>query len=211
MKKYVGTFIASVALLTALPLAANAADGKTDTDNGTDTQKTTTAQIELKQDETDKNIKLTQVPEIDFGANTNVTVSKKYDSTGTLADVRVHNPGNAEGWDVQVKRSAFTSDKGELKAAVLAFENGKVTPDDHTNASTLPKVSNIEVNEDTKSLLTAGAGEGVGAFSLKHNNADVTLTIPAGNVAGKYKSTLTWTLANAPTGTTPTTPTTPSK
>jgi len=195
MKKTVGTFIASVALLTALPLAAHAAD-----ENGS-TQQATTAEIELTQDPEDKDIVLTSVPDLNFGTKVNSNETKTYDATGTLKDVKVKNPGNVDGWDVQVKRSEFTSDKSSLKAATLSLKNGEVIADDTANASKSPAVTSIDVNTSAQSLLTAEAGEGIGAFSLKHNNADVTLNIPAGNVAGSYKATLTWTLANAPTGT----------
>jgi len=200
MKKYVGTFIASVALLTALPIAANAADGNTDT------QKTTQAEIELTQGDK-KDITLDTVPGVKFGSNESKNETVTYPAKTVSDHVQVTNPGNAEGWDVQVSGTAFKEGNKEIKGAKLKFANGKVTPNDGANESDLPTTKDTTITPDAQSILTAGAGAGVGAFTLTHTATSVSLYVPAGNIAGNYSSTLTWKLVNAPTGAI----TTPSK
>ncbi|MFC6181723.1 WxL domain-containing protein [Lactiplantibacillus daowaiensis] len=197
MKKYVGTVIASLSLLTALPLAANADD--------TNTEKQTTAKIELTQDETNKDITLDNAPTFDFDSNVNLNTSHTYKAQTVTDKVHVTNPGNSEGWSVSVTGSDFngTGDtSGALKGAKLSLNSGTVTPDDEANASTLPSTNNVDVNTSAQLVLTAGTGEGVGLYSLNYDADNVELYIPAGNVAGTYTSNLTWTLGNAPTGTT---------
>ena len=46
--------------------------------------------------------------------------------------------------------------------------------------------------------MDAEANEGIGKFTSKYATNEVSLLIPAGNAAGAYTSTLTWTLGNAP-------------
>lgn len=194
MKKTIGTLIAGVSLFAVLPLAAQAAD--------TDTQKDTTAEINLTQDETAKEITLEKAPTINLGEHVNDIASATY-KADTVSDlVEVKNPGNTSGWHVGVSATAFqTSAKtSTLRGAALTFEKGNVTAVDTSNASKAPTATGVTLNTDSQAILSADAEEGIGIFRMSHTEDQVSLAVPAGNSAGSYSSTLTWTLNNAPSG-----------
>ncbi|RRK10255.1 WxL domain-containing protein [Lactiplantibacillus garii] len=188
MKKYVGTLLAGVTLMAALPMAAQAADNS----------KETTAKIELSQDEENKDITLDQVPGVDLGSHVNQNATKTYTADAVDGAIKVTNPGNTDGWKVQVAGTDFKDGDKVLRGAKLTFANGKTTADDTENASDLPTSDTITVNTNNQSIVTAAVNEGIGEFTTTHDKADVSLLVPAGNSAGAYKSTLTWTLSNAP-------------
>ncbi|AVK63994.1 cell surface protein [Lactobacillus sp. CBA3606] len=192
MKKYIGTLLAGISLMTVLPLAAQAAD--------TTTSKDTTAEIELTQDETKKDITLDSAPDIDLGTNTNNLATQTYTANAVTGLAQVTNPGNTDGWHVDVKGTSFTTSdsKSTLRGAALSLNSGQVEAEDSSNASTAPTAQNVTVNSENQSILSADAGEGIGVFTMTHDKDNVSLNVPAGNAAGAYKSTLTWTLTNAP-------------
>ncbi|AVK61423.1 cell surface protein [Lactobacillus sp. CBA3605] len=188
MKKYIGTLLAGVSLMTVLPLAAQAAD----------TSKDTTAEIELTQDETNKDITLDSAPDINLGTNTNSLTTETYTATSVSGLAQVTNPGNTDGWHVAVKGTSFDSSTGTLRGATLSLASGEVAATDTSNASKAPVAQDVTVNTENQSILSADAGEGIGIFTMTHDKDNVSLNVPAGNSAGAYKSTLTWTLTNAP-------------
>jgi len=194
MKKTIGTLIASLSLLGALPLAAQAAD--------TSTKKDTTAEIILNQDETAKDITLEKAPIINLGEHDNDIETATY-TAETITDlVEVKNPGNISGWHVGVSATPFqTSDSsGTLRGAALTFMQGDVYAVDDNNASKAPTASEVTLNTNSQTILSADENEGIGVFDMAHATNQVSLKVPAGNSAGAYKSTMTWTLNNAPSG-----------
>lgn len=194
MKKTIGTLIAGVSLFAVLPLAAQAAD--------TDTQKDTTAEINLLQDETAKEITLEKAPTINLGEHTNDIASATYKAETVTDLVEVKNPGNTSGWHVGVSATAFQTgtNSSTLRGAALTFEKGTVAAVDNNNASNPPATTGMTLNTDSQPILSADAEEGIGIFDLSHTTDQVSLLVPAGNAAGAYSSTLTWTLNNAPSG-----------
>jgi len=193
MKKYVGTLIAGITLVAGLPLSAMAADTA-------DTQ-STKAQVELSQDTTDpgKNaVTLDQAPGVDFGSQTIDNSTTTYDADSVSDSIKVTNPGNTEGWSVSVSGTDFTDKTKTLKGAVLSFKDAEVSADDTANVSNHPTSSQVDVNADNQTILGANADEGIGKFTAGYTKENVQLLVPAGNSAGSYSSTLTWTLGNAP-------------
>ncbi|MFB9769011.1 WxL domain-containing protein [Lactiplantibacillus modestisalitolerans] len=187
MKKYIGTLIAGVTLMAGFPVVGHAADQKT------------TADVSLTQDELNKDVTLDQAPSVDFGSNVRDNGTVTYSAKSITDAIKVTNPGNTDGWQVSVSRTGFTTtDAQALKGELLKFGTAAVTPDDDQNASTRPTAHEITINNAPQAILTANAKEGIGKFTATHANDQITLVVPAGNVAGAYKSTLTWTLANTP-------------
>jgi len=194
MKKTIGTLIAGVSLFAVLPLAAQAAD--------TDVQRDTTAEINLTQDQETKDITLEKAPTINLGEHVNKIESATYNADTITDLVEVKNPGNTSGWHVGVSATAFQTEakSSVLRGAALTFEKGKVAALDLNNASKSPTASRVTLNTDSQPILSADAEEGIGIFDMSHTTDQVSLLVPAGNAAGAYKSTLTWTLNNAPSG-----------
>lgn len=189
MKKYVGTLLAGVTLMSALPMAAKAAD--------TNTQDTE-AKVQLNQDEENKAITLDQVPAFDMGEHTNSNATQTYNAVTVTDAIKVTNPGNNDGWKVQVSGTDFMDGDKVLRGAKLTLANGKTVADDTQNASEAPTSGKVVVNDTNQSIVTATAGEGIGQFTTTHDAHDVSLLVPAGNSAGAYTAKLTWTLSNAP-------------
>ena len=140
MKKYVGTLLAGITLVAALPLIAKAAD--------TDT-KSTQAQVELSQDtDPDKNaVTLDQAPGVDFGSQTIDNATTTYNADSVSDSIKVTNPGNTDGWVVSVAGTDFTDSNTSktLKGAVLAFKSADVSADDAANVSTKPSSSQVDI------------------------------------------------------------------
>ncbi|ETY72913.1 WxL domain-containing protein [Lactiplantibacillus fabifermentans] len=191
MKKYLGTLLAGVTLMAVLPIAAQAADD--------DQNKSTTADITLEQDTENSAITLDSAPNIHMGTQENTHATKTYEAESIDGNLQVTNPGNTTGWNVTVARTAFETTTGtEMKGAQLNLTNGKVAAVDSENTSTFPATENLEVTTVATKVLTAQTNEGIGAFTLTHDADNVSLKVPAGTVSGAYKSTLTWSLTNAP-------------
>lgn len=188
MKKTIGTLIAGVTLMAGLPLAAQAADVTKDTQ----------AEVELTQDETNKDIELTQVPGVNLGSHINKNETTTYTADTIDGAIKVTNPGNTDGWKVQVKATDFSDGSKTLRGAKLTFANGQTTADDTQNASELPTSPTVTINDQNQTIVTAAVNEGIGLFTTTHTTDNVSLLVPAGNAAGAYQSTLTWTLSNAP-------------
>ncbi|MBW1622247.1 WxL domain-containing protein [Lactiplantibacillus plantarum] len=189
MKKYLGTLVAGMTLMAGLPLVGQAAD----------TETTTKAEVELIQDDTNKDITLDQAPGVSFGTEKITNDSKTYDAKNVTGDLKVTNPGNTDGWLVQVKGSKFMNadDTRELRGAALTFAQVNATADDANNISKA-KAYKVDITDQNQIIMDAEANEGIGKFTSKYATNEVSLLIPAGNTAGAYTSTLTWTLGNAP-------------
>ncbi|MEL1206374.1 hypothetical protein, partial [Staphylococcus epidermidis] len=73
-----------------------------------DSTKDTEANIELTQDEDNKDVTLDAVPGVNFGSHVNSKETKTYTAESVSGNVQVTNPGSSDGWAVQAKRTAFT-------------------------------------------------------------------------------------------------------
>lgn len=142
-------------------------------------------------------------PSFQFGTVAASANDTSYTSTST-GYLKIANAGNGAGYTVTVTASSFKAEGGAaLKNAQLILNNNEanLSNDDTNNVSKLPTPVTSELKLITSSpvtVLSAAAGEGVGAYTKAYSGNDVHLEVPAGNIAGKYTSTLTWTLGNAP-------------
>jgi len=172
-------------------------------------------------------ISLTSAPDIDFGSTNTIkpgllslngTFGKSDASTDKTANansVTVNNPGVTDTWNVNVSASAFkntdpnvtdSAANAQLIGAQIDFEGALGT----TNAAGVgknPAIANQAFTLDASGAATSQSvlhadinGYGVGTWTNDFSKA--TLQVPAGQVAGTYASTLTWTISNTPAATT---------
>lgn len=172
---------------------ANAADITADNN-------TTTATVGLE-DDADAKIQLTKAPSFDFGSEKIGGDPMDLKINSVDDPITVVNPGKNSGWNVTVKGSNFVGSDGttELKGALLTL-NGVVSPADTGNQSVAPTTGSVVVSDQDAPIFTAAANAGLGTWLNTYTAGDnsANLHIPAGNTAGSYTSTLTWTLADAP-------------
>lgn len=182
--------VLGVATLLATPVVGNAAAV---TDGGT-----TTAKVGLTEDPDNNTVKLTNAPNVDFGSD--AIGAKELNLPAMTVDdpITVENPGLADGWTVQVAGTSFVNGSTTLKGAKFNFTKGAITSEDPNNQSGDPTGKDVKVSDDATTIFSADKGAGIGTWSSTYATSNVTLDIPAGNVAGDYTSTLTWTLVNTP-------------
>lgn len=123
--------------------------------------------------------------------------------TSVVADSNVQvtdKRGEEAGWNLQVSQTAFVDSTDAtkiLKGAKLILPIG-VIETAGTNVSLSPIVSEVELNETPTVLMHALAGSGAGTWTSVFNKDEIKLTVPAGNRNGEYRSTVTWSLLDAP-------------
>lgn len=175
---------------------------------------------------------LNYVPTLDFGTH---KLSSEYLVANNIqnkdASGKVVNPafmqvtdlrGNREGWDVQVKMGAFTTEKDNqvidtLEKAQVKFNKGDVkyvpsTPltDDQTSrimtkAPTTQESTTVVAGGDAVSIFNAAKGDGAGKWHQTWIDGDSSIQF-IGDVsqayAATYNATAEWTIINAPTNST---------
>ncbi|MDZ5759992.1 WxL domain-containing protein [Carnobacterium maltaromaticum] len=110
--------------------------------------------------------------------------------------------GEGSGWNLQVKTADFVDkidSKKILKGAKLSLPLG--TALSQGNIATAPVMSAVTLeSKDAKpaTIMSAAKNTGLGTWVNKFEASEVKLTIPSGNLAGEYVSTLTWSLLDAP-------------
>lgn len=203
MKKFtLVSLVAAAAFATTAAFTANSVSADTTTTDGTISF---TAQ---KGDDgkTDKDVTLDAAPTVDFGSQTIDTSAQTYTTKSISSPITVTNPGINAGWTTTVAATDFTDGSTVLKGATLKLVSTPATAKDTTNKSTAPSVQTVTVNNKAQTIMSAADGtQGVGTWNDTLNGSDdaqtaTSLYVPAGNVSGSYKATLTWTLTNAPTG-----------
>ncbi|WP_125710833.1 WxL domain-containing protein [Lacticaseibacillus porcinae] len=159
-----------------------------------DTAATTKGSITLT---TGGAITLNQAPDLDFGQKPISTTATTYTTKGS-APIQVTNPGFTSGWSVSVAASKFTTGKYDLKGAELTVNVKNIAAADGSNTSASPDAPHnaIEPGGSAVNVFSAATDAGVGVWNNSWDT--VILAVPAGNVAGDYKSELTWTLSDAP-------------
>ncbi len=211
MKKNIFAITAAAALvlnIAATSVTAFAAEGD---DTTVAAQKGATTNAKAKLTDTDdkgnKNaITLDKAPNIDFGSKQITSTGAKFDGAVSIDDVlQVSNPGVDSGWSVSLAASAFTGNGKTLKGATFTLKAGtpdlnntnsaKATPDDYSNVAGAGQAGTV--------LSAADGTQGVGVNTDTYDKANASLDVPAGNVAGDYTATLTWTLSDAATQSTP--------
>lgn len=155
-------------------------------------------------------LSLDYVSSISFGHHKLSLTEEEYQSTTITPFIQVTDKrGDATGWQVEVKATPFmnveTTDV--LKGAMLHFKGGEcVSSSDNHYIAPIPETFDLDTDGlATCKVVSAGENEGRGSWVTKWCakgeplNHKVTLTIPGGVAKeGVYKSTLTWTLSDAP-------------
>ncbi|WP_334329766.1 WxL domain-containing protein [Companilactobacillus sp. HBUAS59699] len=158
---------------------------------------TTTAKVGLTSDETDK-VTLTNAPNIDFGSQKIGTEPLTLHAANVDDNITVSNPGLGAGWIVTLSSTPFTDGEKTLNNAELSFAPGTVKSEEDDNQSTAPTGAAITSNGADQTIFSALPNTGIGIWNNTYANEDITLDIPAGNLAGNYTSILTWTLTDGP-------------
>lgn len=105
---------------------------------------------------------------------------------------------------LQVGLSAFAEAKDKekvLKGASLTIPQGQMKTT-AGNVSVAPNNFGIKLEADGEgaaTLMQADEKTGMGSWADVLNSDEVKLTVPAGNFAGEYNATLSWSLVDAPT------------
>ncbi|MFC6200956.1 WxL domain-containing protein [Lactiplantibacillus nangangensis] len=175
--------------------------GKPSGDAGTD-KPTTTTHVDISLEASDNKITLVDSPTIDF-KGTKIVAGKMNLTTNSIKDnLRVFNPGKADGYGVTARIAAFkdksvANSEDSLKGARMTLKDRVITAEDTNNQSKAPiGEENVELNGDDKNVMTAKPGTGLGIFRLTYK--DAMLEIPDGNKPGTYGTVITWTLTEAP-------------
>ncbi|MBC2369255.1 WxL domain-containing protein [Listeria booriae] len=126
---------------------------------------------------------------IDFGTQKVSGQSEKYYAENKNPYIQVTDKrGTGAGWT--------------LKGAEMSLTDGEVRTQSD-NQSAAPTTSDITLNGNTQSVLSAEANAGMGTWldvypGTEGNNENVSLYVPAGNLAGDYSTAITWTLEDSP-------------
>ena len=118
-----------------------------------------------------------------------------------VTDVR----GSGAGWTLQVSTTPFvdqTDSSKILKGAVVTLPIGTAKTTEG-NVSNAPELRELKLGTDSEQtepdvLMTAQANSGMGTWVDEFDPNEVTISVPSGNLAGDYVSTLTWSLVDAP-------------
>ena len=109
------------------------------------------------------------------------------------------------GWTLQVSTSPFkdlTDETMILKGATVTLPIGTAvtTPG---NVSPAPELREVQLGTDSEVtapqiLMSAQDSKGMGTWVDQFDPSNLKINVPAGNLAGEYVSTLTWSLLDAP-------------
>jgi len=151
---------------------------------------------------TTQTLSLEQTPTISFGTQ-QYSLSKQTYTPTSITPLQVANPGFSSGWTLTVAASPFTdaTTKSTLSGSVFTIDptTSELTADDSTDVSPMPTyITPVTLSTTASKIETAAAGAGVGGYTTAYKSADASLYVPAGNLPGAYTSTVTWTLADAP-------------
>nr|WP_207696053.1 WxL domain-containing protein [Enterococcus sp. DIV0212c]MBO1354576.1 WxL domain-containing protein [Enterococcus sp. DIV0212c] len=144
------------------------------------------------------------VTPLEFGEHKLAGGESIYSTTSKKPNVQVTDSrGEGKGWTLQITSSEFKDIKDSkkiLKGAVLTLPIGTLQTTTG-NVSEKPESKEVKLNTDkpsTENLLVAKAKAGMGTWANEFDAKAVTVKVPAGNFAGEYVSTLTWTMLDAP-------------
>lgn len=110
--------------------------------------------------------------------------------------------GQDIGWNLKVSATAFktSDDKLELKGAVMTIPEGKLATKEGVDLSLTPTAHAVALSTTQKSIMVATSTQGRSTWvnSFEGKGEKVTLAVPSGNKVAAYKSTITWSLEDAP-------------
>ncbi|KRN01529.1 hypothetical protein FD13_GL000992 [Levilactobacillus senmaizukei DSM 21775 = NBRC 103853] len=152
-------------------------------------------------------IKLMEAPATAVAGQLDGTTQTLKDTAFVKDTLKVNDQGTGTGWTVHLSSTPFAGKDKEgkdiaLKASQLSFLSPKVSAVDSENHTAAPSASGIVLESAGNSdqlVFSAAKDAGVGQWAAKYQAAQVK--VAAGNKAGDYSSTLTWSLNNAPSGT----------
>ncbi|MBC1307728.1 WxL domain-containing protein [Listeria booriae] len=140
---------------------------------------------------------------IDFGDQKISNSTQTYKALNKNPYIQVTDKrGTGDGWVLTAVATNFKDNAKVLKGAQMSFKNGQVrTKAD--NQSAAPTASDITLNSNAQTVFSAGENAGMGTWLDVYDGTDganenVTLSVPSGNLAGDYTSSITWSLENTP-------------
>ncbi|GKT03061.1 WxL domain-containing protein [Furfurilactobacillus entadae] len=137
-------------------------------------------------------------PQIQFGTKSSTGSNQVYSSATVSPGLQIEDSGSSSGaWRVMITASPFaTTDGTLLKGVTLAFDQVGVTGNaTATNKVTTNAVS-LSANNEAATIMQASENLPANTWTAAYQPADVSLTVPGGNVNGQYTATLTWTVIN---------------
>lgn len=144
------------------------------------------------------------VTPLEFGEHELNGGKVEYTTTSTSPNVQVtDNRGEGQGWTLQVTSTSFkdiNDDTKILKGAVVSLPEGTMkTTSGNVSGQPTPKAVALDTDSPTtQTIMTAEQHKGMGTWADSFAQDQVKITVPGGNYAGEYVSTLTWTLLDAP-------------
>lgn len=186
-----------------------------------------TASVELTTSETDSLLTITSASDLDFGSKAISTEDLKFTEnnqpTLVVQDIR----GEAVGWRVAASLGEFAQTNAaegatakKLKGVQLfypkpAFSTGSTainadqapvgietaSETSFADATVTGVLLDASATPTSKVIINAAKGKGNGLWTATYGSGTdnkIELKIPAGNLAGKYQATLTYTLTDAP-------------
>ncbi|WP_056963552.1 WxL domain-containing protein [Levilactobacillus spicheri] len=210
MTKKTLQLLATVALVTGMGLASATTAHAADTTGTATTSGNVALTAEGDEGGATGGVKLAAAPNVSLpdtqmnGGDQTIEGFVSAAALGKANDgvVTAINAGHKTDWQVQVASSPFVSGSDTMNASTLVMTGTNATT---TGTGVAPSTLNKAITFNTGSttpnqnVMTAdytNKGEGVGTWSMNYSGA--TLSLKAGNVAGNYASTLTWTLTNTP-------------
>lgn len=108
--------------------------------------------------------------------------------------------GTGDGWNLTVEASKFVDGLGaELKGTALSLDQLKDSTGYGQNSEVVIKQGTQAIDAGPVLVASANRDTGMGEFNLNYDTNALSLNIdPTKAKVGNYKSTLTWTLTNAP-------------
>lgn len=139
----------------------------------------------------------------------------KYDAEGNVIEELTTGPnyvqvtdnrGTEAGWTLKVKQNGqFKNGEKELTGAVITFKNGHVVTASDSKKPTAQAIVSLDADGSETDMMSAASGEGAGTYLTDWgtaSNADksIELSVPGSTTkyAGKYNTTMTWTLTDVP-------------
>lgn len=116
------------------------------------------------------------------------------------------NRGLDLGWNLKVSGTPFTEKVGEgpesieLKGAVVTIPEGLLTTKAGVDPLLTPVANKVSLTATPATIMRASTIQGRSTWenAFEGKGEKVTLTVPSGNKAGNYSSTINWSLEDAP-------------
>lgn len=101
------------------------------------------------------------------------------------------------GWALQASATEFNDGTHTLKGAEFKLPAGTLKSSNANSTDAAPTTSALTLNTTAANVMVAQKDTGLGTWA-EDFGSNVQLVVPAGNYAGAYTATVTWTLSDAP-------------